>query len=113
MSDIKKTIEAIRKTLPVNWLLFAARDNGTETRPFIAGDDLKELADGYESLQSENAELREALGHYAEPRNWICCQPSYLHNCREDKCWMTQYEGDGQGWDIAKAVLDKHKSKKS
>lgn len=61
-----------------------------------------------EEAKNEVAELREALEHYAEPMHWICCQPSYLHNCSEDKCWMTQYEGDGQGWDVAKAVLDKY-----
>lgn len=60
-------------------------------------------------LQSENAELREAVGHYAEPTNWTCCQPDFVHRCGREECLMTQYEGDGQGWDVAKAALEKQK----
>jgi len=99
--SVEKTIEELREIRPSvnlrNWY----------DSKIITATALHELADGYEAKEAEVAELRKALGHYADPMNWICCQPSYLHNCSEDKCWMTQYEGDGQGWDVAKAILDK------
>ena len=72
-------------------------------------DIVDKFANEADALRAEVAELRDGLGHYAEPTNWTCCQPDFVHRCGREECLMTQYEGDGQGWDVAKAVLDKHK----
>lgn len=71
----------------------------------------------YEALKAENAELREALKHYADRQTWACGNTGYLHECGCDgqktgdcsKCYYNSYQGDGQGWETAQAALEKHK----
>lgn len=55
--SIDKTIEAINASAG-NWLLFAARDDGTETRPFIPTDDLKALVAHVERLETALRNVR-------------------------------------------------------
>lgn len=65
-------------------------------------DGLKSLADAYEALQSEIAELREALEHYADDLNWGYLGDSYT-------VYRHGRINETSGPDIAQAVLDKHK----
>lgn len=58
--SVNKTIERI-KAIPDNWLLFAGRDDGTETRPFIATDDLKALAKYTERLETAANDVLGAI----------------------------------------------------
>ena len=98
MSDINKTIAAIR----------------AETTARVVELLNKKVI----QLQSENAELREALGHYADKHTWVCINTVYdSHECGDlsqrtfegSPCCYTNYDGNGEGWEVAKAVLDKYK----
>ena len=54
-------------------------------------------------LLAETLRLRQALEHYADAGTWTCdCDSGEVHSA-DHSFWF--YEADGQGFDIARAVL--------
>lgn len=115
MSEVEKTIADIR-AMPNNteaWWVSSLGDNDR-----FEASKLHALADAYElqlaintELNAENAELREALGHYANKSHW---DESGVFGTKHDLYLGSQhYHGTDHGYEHAQAVLDKYKSKKS
>lgn len=72
----------------------------------ISISEICDLADAYEALAAENAELREAVGHYANKSHW---DESGVFGTKHDRYLGSQhYHGTDHGYEHAQAVLDKY-----
>lgn len=108
-NEIDQTVERIGQLPDGENLHWWDKESQTwlpEPEDALLSDELKDLRTAYTQLKADLATARQGLEHYADTYQWLCCQPSYLHDCKTDKCWMTNYDGDGQGWEHAQQTLD-------